>query len=242
MKLFQVALVIANLAPLSSLPLARQGSATAPTLGLALPTAGMMSPALAATTSPLPPAASQQDLNKTIAKRVFAEILNQGKFEVADEIYARDFVNHGLHKNYSLEEDQAAARWEKHVAPDLNVTVDLIAAEGDLVTVVWTARGTNMARIGWLPATGVKVEERGITVWRIVDGKIHDEWTSFDVFHIARQVVTQLKWQLIAFLFALAIFLWMVVRLFRHRATNLTNQGHAGSIITKPLRGDGRRF
>lgn len=126
-------------------------------------------------------------------------------------------MNHGLHRDFSLQEDQAAARWEKQIAPDLRMTVDLMVAEGDLVAVVWTARGTNTAHIGWLPATGVKVEERGITVWRIIDGKLHDEWTSFDLLHIARQFVTQLKWQLMALLFALAIFVWMTARLFRHR-------------------------
>ncbi|HYA47934.1 MAG TPA: ester cyclase [archaeon] len=126
-------------------------------------------------------------------------------------------MNHGLHRNFNLEEDQAAARWEKQVAPDLKMTVDLIAAEEDFVTVVWTARGTNTARIGWLPATGVKFEERGITVWRVVDGKLHDEWTSFDDLGILRQIVAQLKWQLTAFLLVSIIFLWMVVRLFRRK-------------------------
>ncbi len=124
---------------------------------------------------PLPAATTQQDRNQAVARRVFYEIFAQGKFQVADEIYARDFVNHGMHKNAGLEEDQAAARWEKTLLPDMTVNVDLIAAEGDLVTVVWTARGTNTGHSGWFPATGVSIEERGITVWRIVDGKIHDE-------------------------------------------------------------------
>jgi hypothetical protein len=53
-------------------------------------------------------AASEQDRNKAVARRVFDEIFNQGRFEVADEIYAPDFVNHGLKRNFSLGEDQAA--------------------------------------------------------------------------------------------------------------------------------------
>ena len=156
---------------------------------------------------------TKQEQNKAVARRVFDQILNQGKFQVADEIYARDFINHGLHRNFSLDEDQAAARWEKTVAPDLTVTVDLIAAEGDLVTVVWTARGTQTVRSGWLPATGVKIEERGITVWRILDGKIHDEWTSFDQFHILRQAVSQLKWILIGTFCVLIFLFWLLGRL-----------------------------
>jgi len=171
----------------------------------------------ASATTPNQPVTSRQEINEAVAKRVFEEILSQGRFEVADEIYAKDFVNHGLHRDYTLEEDQAAARWEKQVAPDLKVTADLMVADEDFVTVVWTARGTNTARIGWLPATGVKFEERGITVWRVVDGKIHDEWTSFDELHILRQAAAQLKWQLMALLAACGILVWLVVRGFRRK-------------------------
>jgi steroid delta-isomerase-like uncharacterized protein len=175
-----------------------------------------LSAALATSTAPsLPADSSQQDKNKAIARRVLEEILSQGKFQVADEIYAKDFVNHGLHRNADLQVDQAAARWEKTHLPDLKVTVDLMVAEGDLVTVVWTLRGTNTAPIGRLPATGVRIEERGITVWRIVDGKIRDEWTSFDQLRIVRQLVSQLKWQLMGLLGAVVILIWVATRFIR---------------------------
>jgi predicted ester cyclase len=175
-----------------------------------------LSAALATSTAPsLPADSSHQDKNKAIARRVLEEILSQGKFQVADEIYAKDFVNHGLHRNVDLQVDQAAARWEKKTLPDMTLTADLMLAEGDLVTVVWTLRGTNTATIGRLPATGVRIEERGITVWRIVDGKIRDEWTSFDQLRIVRQLVSQLKWQLMGLLGAVVILIWVATRFIR---------------------------
>lgn len=155
---------------------------------------------------------SQQERNKAVARRVFDEIFNQGKFQVADEIYAKDFVNHGLHKDSNLQEDQAAARWEKQVCPDLTMTVGPMVAEGDLISVLWMARGTNTASTGWMPATGVKIEMRGITIWRVVDGKLREEWTSFDLLRIVREVVYQLKWQLLGLLCVAAILLWLVGR------------------------------
>jgi steroid delta-isomerase-like uncharacterized protein len=185
-------------------------------LAIALLTFAPLPAAFATSTAPsLPADPSQQDQNKAIARRVLEEILNQGKFQVADEIYAKDFVNHGLHRNGDLQEDQAAARWEKKHLPDLKITVDLMVAEGDLVTVVWTIRGTNSVPIGSLPATGVRIEERGMTVWRIVDGKIRDEWTSFDSLRIVRQIVSQLKWQLMGLLGAVAILIWVAIRFIR---------------------------
>jgi predicted SnoaL-like aldol condensation-catalyzing enzyme len=166
--------------------------------------------------SPQPPdACEQQEKNKAVAMRVFDEILNQGKFQIADEIYASDFVNHGAHRDANLDEDQAAARWEKTLLPDLTTQVVLITCDGDYVTVVWTAHGTNTGHSGWFPATGVKVEDRGITVWRIVEGKIHDEWTSFDLLRVLRQFLVQLKWFLLALFVVLIAVMWLLARLVR---------------------------
>ncbi|HMD84865.1 MAG TPA: ester cyclase [Terriglobia bacterium] len=162
---------------------------------------------------PLPDRPSQEARNKAIAGRVFEEIFNQGKLQVADEIYAKDFVNHGLHRNISLQEDQAAVREEKQAFPDLKMTVNLMVVEGDLVTVVWTFRGTHTSAGYGLPfPTGAKIELRGITVWRIVDGRIREEWTSFDQLNVARQFVTQLKWPLLGFLSAGLILAWVLCK------------------------------
>ena len=176
----------------------------------------------------LPSIASQQEQNKTVAKRVFEEIFNQGKFQVANEIYAPDFVNHGLHRDADLREDQAAAQWEKTACPDLTMSVNLMVAENDLVTAVWTARGTNTGHADGLPATGAKIELRGITVWRIADGKIREEWTAFDQLRVVRQILTQLKWPLVGFLCVLAILVWAAARFVRR--LRLTPRSVASSV------------
>ncbi len=143
--------------------------------------------------------------NKAIATRVFEEIFNQGKLEVAREIYAPDFRNHGLHRDASLEEDQAAVRAERAAFPDLRISVDMLVAEGDLVTALWTFRGTHTHEgYAGLPATGARVEMRGMTIWRVVDGRIRDEWTTFNELGAYRQVLSRLKWVLAGIL-ALAV-------------------------------------
>ena len=178
--------------------------------------------ALAAESALPPDGTSQEARNKAVAGRVFEEIFNQGKFQVADEIYASDFVNHGLHRNADLQEDQAAVHAEKKAFPDLKMTVDLMVAEGDLVTVVWIFRGTNTAAGYGLPPTRARVELRGITVWRIVDGKIREEWTSFDELQAARQFMTQLKWPLLGLLAAGVILVWILCRvILKLRLTRL---------------------
>jgi len=123
-----------------------------------------------------------------VARRVFEEILSQGRFQVADEIYAKDFVNHGARRDINLKEDQDAARGWKLAFPDLKMTVLKEIAEGDLVTVLWTGTGTNTGQGNGLPATGKKMQARGITILRIVNGKISEEWSAYDQLRIMKDL------------------------------------------------------
>jgi steroid delta-isomerase-like uncharacterized protein len=129
-----------------------------------------------------------QEQNKATAKRAFEEILSHGRFDLAEQLYARDFVNHGLHSNASLEEDQTALKGWHAAFPDVVVVPEKLIAEDDLVTIYWIARGTNTGTGNGLPATGKKAELAGITIWRIVDGKIKEEWSAFDQLSMMRQL------------------------------------------------------
>ena len=133
-------------------------------------------------------ASSLQEQNKALAKRAFEELLSKGKFELAEQLYAKDFVNHGIHRNISLAEDQAALKGWHEAFPDVVIVPEKLIAEGDLVTIYWIARGTNTGTGNGLPATGKKVEQAGITIWRIVNGKIKEEWSAFDQLSIMQQL------------------------------------------------------
>jgi hypothetical protein len=79
------------------------------------------------------------------------------------------------------------------------MTVNNMVAEGDLVAVHWTFRGTHThGGYAGLPATGTKVLMTGITIWHIVDGKIKDEWSSFNEMGAYAQVIAHVKWYLLA--------------------------------------------
>jgi steroid delta-isomerase-like uncharacterized protein len=135
--------------------------------------------------------ASASDLteqNKAIARRVFEEVFTQGKLDVMDELYAPDFVNHGLRRDVGLQEDREATRGWRSAFPNLEMKVEKLVAEEDLVSVLWIAHGTNTGTGMGLSATGKSIEVSGITLWRIVDGRIKEEWSSFDEMGILRQL------------------------------------------------------
>src|SRR5215472_14648064 len=156
---------------------------------------------------------SIQARNKAVAMRVFDEIFNQGKFQVAAEIYAPDFRNHGLHQSVDLKTDQDAVHAEKKAFPDLRMSVQDMIAERDRVAVLWTFQGTHSGSgYGGLPPTGTRVEVRGITIWRIVDGRIVEEWSSFSETGAYIRMFAHLKWWL---LFAGLLFLTIVIAIER---------------------------
>lgn len=130
-------------------------------------------------------AGPQQDLNKSIARRVFEEGLSQGIFTVP---YTPDFVGHAGNGTFTHERGMAEAKGWRQAFPDLKFSVDLILAEGDLVSVRWTARGTNTGTGNGLPATGKSVKASGQATFRFVDGKIAEEWATGDTLGIMKQL------------------------------------------------------
>ena len=129
-----------------------------------------------------------QEQNKVIAKRAFEELLSQGRYELAEQLYSKDFVNHGIHRDVGLEEDQGALKGWHQAFPDVVIVPEKLIAEGDLVMIYWIARGTNTGTGNGLPATGKKAELAGITIWRIVDNKVKEEWSAFDQLSMMQQL------------------------------------------------------
>jgi steroid delta-isomerase-like uncharacterized protein len=208
-------------------------------LALAVLIFALLAAAFAQSGAPsLPTDSSHQEKNKAIARRVFDEIFNQGRFEVATEIYAPDFRNHGAHRTIDLQTDQEWVHAEKKAFPDLRISVEQMVAEGDKVAVLWTFRGTHTGS-GYegLPATGTRVEVRGITIWRFKDGRIVEEWSSFSEMGGYIAMFAHLKWWLLlAGLLVLAIVItferlvWTAVKkIFAYRQHSRSSAVQAGS-------------
>jgi steroid delta-isomerase-like uncharacterized protein len=125
------------------------------------------------------------ELNKSIARRVYEEGLNQGRFEVP---YSEHFVGHGGNSTFTHADGMAEARGWRDAFPDLNITVEKQVAEKDLVAVHWTARGTNTGTGNGIPATGKSVQVTGTTLFRMDDGRIAEEWTCANSLGLMRQL------------------------------------------------------
>ena len=96
--------------------------------------------------------------------------------------------SHGVNRDANLTEDQALLKGWRQSFSDVRVWPRKLMAEGDLVTVYWVARGENIVAANGFPATGKIVKSSGITIWRIVDGKIKEQWSAFDRLDMMQQL------------------------------------------------------
>jgi steroid delta-isomerase-like uncharacterized protein len=132
---------------------------------------------------------SGTERNKAVARRLFEEVFGpHWRVELVDEIHTPDFVVHTASGDVGLEENRAAVVGWRAAAPDLVMRVEHMVAEGDLVAVHWIGRGTNTGEGNGLPATGRKVEARGMTLFRFRDGRIAEEWGVVDMLSALRQL------------------------------------------------------
>lgn len=126
--------------------------------------------------------------NKAIARMVFEDVLSQGKWDVSERIHAPDFVARAGKRTEGRAEELESAKGWRSAMPDLVMRIQQMVAEGDLVAVRWTGHGTNTGTGNGLPATGKRLEIEGITIFRIVEGRIVEEWNSIDELGLMQQL------------------------------------------------------
>ena len=126
--------------------------------------------------------------NKAIASRVMLEKMGQGRFDIQPELYGPGFVAHGFGRDYTLAEDEASGRHLRSAFPDLVVKVDRIIAEGDMVALHWSSAGTNTVAVPGFPGEGKRAAIDGMSFFRFADGKIVEEWSTYDNLTIMKQL------------------------------------------------------
>ena len=110
--------------------------------------------------------------NKAFVQRYVEEPWNQGNVAVLDELCAPNFHLEGLGGVEAFKEAITAFRTG---FPDLHFTIEEIIAEGDKVAYRWTARGTHQGEYAGIAPTGKTITATGITILRIVDGKVVED-------------------------------------------------------------------
>lgn len=135
--------------------------------------------------------------NEKLARRYIDEVINDGKLELVDEIYAEDYVNHTASQSND-DSDTASlngrdgvrdvvSQW-RMAFPDVHATIDDIFESGDRVAYRATVRGTHDGDWGGVTATGRPIHIRILSIMRIENGRIAERWENADNLSLLDQL------------------------------------------------------
>ena len=119
-----------------------------------------------------------------LVQRVIDEIWNAGCIDLADQLFAANYVNHGglipdLVKG--PEGVKFSVALYRAAFPDLHVSVDRLSAIDGKVQLHWSVWGTLLdARSGTAGALSARHAFTGETMSSVVDGQIVESWTTWD--------------------------------------------------------------
>jgi steroid delta-isomerase-like uncharacterized protein len=129
-----------------------------------------------------------EEKNKNFVKAYTEDFWNRHNISAFEKYYAAGFIEHTASGDLNFEQTKGLCQAYFTALPDLNVTIDLLVAEGDKVTKVWTATSTHKGELMGIPATGKRAVVRGIEVFRIADEKIIENWYSQDDLGFLQQL------------------------------------------------------
>jgi len=132
------------------------------------------------------------EANKTLVRRWFEEVWNQGREETIDELFAANGVGYGLGDTDVPLRGPAGfkpfVRNLRGALPDIHMTIEDLIAESDKVTVRLDVQGTHKGGQLGVAATGRQIRIAGVVIVRIANGQIVEGWNSWDQLGLLRQI------------------------------------------------------
>ena len=129
--------------------------------------------------------------NKAIGRRWAEEVWGKADVSVADQLAHPDItvayplLPETVHGSQAFKQVLAMV---KGALPDVHSSVDELIAEGDKVVIRWTMAGTQLGAFGSIPPTGKSVSWTGISICRIVDGKVIEDRGEEDGLGLMQQL------------------------------------------------------
>ena len=133
-----------------------------------------------------------EEENKALLRRAVEEVFSaQGNVDVADEIFAPDYIGMNPTDPHDVRGPEGAkelANMYRSAFPDVRLIIEEQVAEGDKVVTRWIAYGTHQGEMMGIAPTGNQVRVEGITISHIQEGKIVQEWELFDTLGLMQQL------------------------------------------------------
>jgi steroid delta-isomerase-like uncharacterized protein len=127
---------------------------------------------------------------KAIYRRFVEEVVNGGNFDIIDELYAPDYVDHAAPPGApgGTAGVKAIMGMFRTAFPDVHFTIQLMVAEGDIVATFVSGEGTNDGPFMGRPASGKHAKWNSTGFFRVRDGRIVEHWGVPDLLAIMTQI------------------------------------------------------
>jgi steroid delta-isomerase-like uncharacterized protein len=128
--------------------------------------------------------------NKAPIKRLFAEVLNQGRLDLLDELIGEAYTEPNPVPGQLSGAPGIKAKLQtlRRAFPDLRFILEDLIGEGERVAARYHWEGTQQGEFMGLQPTGKKVSVRGMDFYRLQNGRIVEHWDNVDEIGLLRQL------------------------------------------------------
>jgi steroid delta-isomerase-like uncharacterized protein len=133
---------------------------------------------------------TSSDAAKAVVRRNTEEVQSLGNFNVFEELFADDFVDHTPQPNTTPDKKGVRDLYHRLRAafPDFHADIHWQAADGEMVTTYKTYHGTHLGMFLGVAPTGRKIQFETVDVMRVRNGKITDHWGVANLFSLMQQL------------------------------------------------------
>ena len=127
--------------------------------------------------------------NKAIFQKLI-QLQESGDLNTVDQVIAANWVNHdpSLPHLQGYEGFKQLTMLFRTAFPGFQTEIEDMLAEGDKVAARMHIRMTNSGSFQGMPPTGKAVDVTATGIFRIVDGRVTDNWVNLDMLGLLQQL------------------------------------------------------
>jgi predicted ester cyclase len=128
--------------------------------------------------------------NKNVVLRWKDEIWNKRNLNIVDELYSTDYTGHvvGVPEPVRGREALKQLIAAYFAAFEIHFNSEFLIAEGDIVAAYDTFRFKHTGTFQGIPPTGKEATITSTDIYRIVNGKIVEQWTEANLLSLMQQL------------------------------------------------------
>ena len=127
---------------------------------------------------------------KAVVRRNTEEVQGAGDFELFEELFADNFIDHTPQPNMTPDKPGVRGLYQRlrEAFPDFRAVIHWQTAEGEIVTTFKTYHGTHRGTFLGIAPTGRKIQFETVDAMCVREGKITEHWGVANLYSLMQQL------------------------------------------------------